>query len=1825
MFGKRRRANADQAKSKKSRRQGRLGFFTKARSLRVEPLESRQLLSVVSFEGFEGSPLGWEADNAVWEIGVPTAGPASAFEGTSVAGTNLDGDYPDETDSRLISSGAILPTVTGAERVELRFQEWYSYASYDSGTVQLSVWDGADWGEWFDLETSARASTNSDWAPVNVDLTAYAGENVRLAFFHEASRMNSVYSSESTGWYIDNVEIWEGVPTLVNPETLENGWGDWDTTQGVWEIGSPTAGPTAAFEGTSVAGTNLDGDYPSYTDSRLVSPGVMLPTVTGTDRVELRFQEWYSYSTYDSGTIQLSVWDGGDWGEWFDLESPARAGTNGDWAPVNVDLTAYAGENVRVAFLHEASRSIPGSASESTGWYIDNVEILPYPPVGINIAGASITEGDSGVSTADFVVTLDAPLPVDFTVDYLTADDTATAGSDYTQSTGTLTIPAGQTAGTISVSVIGDTTIEADEAFAVTLSNSSWDMIGTTSAIGTILNDDIQPIGIGIASVSIAEGDSGVSTADFVVTLSESLTSTFVVSYATSDGTATAGSDYESISGELTIPAGQTSGTISVSVYGDLLAEGDETFSVVLSNPTHVVSGTTSAIGTILSDDTLYVEQFMSTPSGFDVLFSRELDTSELNLYDGVSRRYGDADVTLIGDTLGQVAGSFIIDADNRTAHFVADGGILVSDTYTVTLASGTDAFQDLQGQLLDGNRDDIAGDDYSTFFSVINTDERVVSLPDLARGPGQAAIPIGGTTGIPLSLNNGEGVFSVDITMTYDSDLLDVTGFGLSQELSSIGWLSTVNLGTPGVLVMTVYGTTVLSQGPITLGDIEANVPVSAPYGDGGVLHFDSLAVNEDAFVSIGDDAVHVVAYIGDATGNHKYSGLDSSFIARASVGLDDGFDAYPLKSPVIIADVTGNGTLSGLDAAYVAQKSVGLTQTKIPDLPDIVLPDVEPIDPVVTVGNEPSLAPDSLTELVVTIGPDGQGGTTQGLLGFDLTFSYDTQYVNATAVTAGAVIPGWTVIPNIDDALGQITVTAFGINPLGDVSGPLLNLTFESEADAPDAWTTGVLVAGELQEGEMLLTPVHGSITISAPVINTAPTAVDDPATTNEDSSQTIDVLGNDTDPEFDTLTIDSFTQPTSGVVTQIGEQLVYAPQGNFFGMDSFTYTITDGEFDSTATVSVTVEAVNDPPVAEPDNVTTHEDVALTVNVLGNDTDLEGDSLTIDSFTQPTSGVVTQSGQQLVYDPQGDFNGSDSFTYTITDGDLTSTATVSITVDAVNDAPIAENDSPTTQEDTSVTVDVLINDSDVDGDTLTIDSFTQPASGVVTQVGQQLAYDPQENFNGSDAFTYTITDGNSTSTATVSVTVDAVNDTPDAIDDLELTRQTLPVTINVLDNDVDPDNDTLSIDSFAQPTNGVVTQDGQGLVYTPNQGFSGADSFTYTVSDGLLSDTATVNVTVESLTMEISGPTLGVRNQPLSYELTATGGVAGGSYAVSVDFGDGTPEQLIPFEADASGNATISVEYAYPEVGDFAINATVPNDSDGAAAQLDVSIGYIELIPVDDSQQVTLHIGGSSRHDGISVIPRRDGTACVYMSHPWFHEIVELSSDTEIFIYGGDGNDFLRVDPRIPNAVTIFGGNGNDFLHGASGNDHLDGGAGWDHLFGNDGNDQLEGGSGTDFLHGGRGDDTLLGGTERDHLYAGSGNDLLDGGTGNDFLFGHQGNDILIGSDGDDRMFGGMGDDILIGSAGRDHLFGGLHDDLLVAGGSNYDGQHELLREAMAIWTSSQSMDERIDEISSTFDEPQDDNVRDNLFGSMGDDFYDLDADDWHDYLGRGDRKSD
>jgi subtilisin family serine protease len=373
--------------------------------------------------------------------------------------------------------------------------------------------------------------------------------------------------------------------------------------------------------------------------------------------------------------------------------------------------------------------------------------------------------------------------------------------------------------------------------------------------------------------------------------------------------------------------------------------------------------------------------------------------------------------------------------------------------------------------------------------------------------------------------------------------------------------------------------------------------------------------------------------------------------------------------------------------------------------------------------------------------------------------------------------------------------------------------------------------------------------------PLLNAnSPTATDDTATTAEDTSVGVAVLANDTDPNNDTLTVTGATDPPHGTAAVQGDGTVlYTPDANYNGADAFSYTINDGTgHTDTGAVAVTVTPAEDAPVASDDVLVTLSDTPANVAVLANDTDVDGDTLTVTSVTAPANGSATiQVDGSITYAPNGGFNGSDGFDYTVSRQRRQTPAT-SRSRCHLQRPPDAVDDSANVAGWAS-TIDVLANDSDPDGGGLTVASVGVAAHGTTSLNGNgTVHYVPAANYNGPDSFGYTIRDSvGFTDSATVSVTVDPANDPPTAVDDSVSINEDTPTAINVLGNDSDVDGDALTPIAIGGEQLGTVAINGDGtLQYTPPQDYYGDDSFSYTVSDGHGGTaSATVSVTIAAV----------------------------------------------------------------------------------------------------------------------------------------------------------------------------------------------------------------------------------------------------------------------------------------------------------------------------------------------------------------------------------------
>jgi large repetitive protein len=470
----------------------------------------------------------------------------------------------------------------------------------------------------------------------------------------------------------------------------------------------------------------------------------------------------------------------------------------------------------------------------------------------------------------------------------------------------------------------------------------------------------------------------------------------------------------------------------------------------------------------------------------------------------------------------------------------------------------------------------------------------------------------------------------------------------------------------------------------------------------------------------------------------------------------------------------------------------------------------------------------------------------------------------------------------------------------------------------------------------------------------VNDAPTALDDSFAVQVDLTLSSFVSSNDSDPDGDSLTFTLLDDVTNGTLT-------FNPDGSFdyigdtgyIGNDSFTYIACDPfNLCDTATVFIEVTIFNEDPIALQDNVSGDEDTIITGDASTNDSDPDGNPLTFTVTGGPSNGTVNMLPDgTFTYTPDENFNGVDTVYYQVCDNLFgCANSIIVITVNPVNDAPVAVDDTFAGEEDDVVQGDLSPNDSDVDGDDLTYTELDGPTNGtVVIDSNGSFTYTPDPNYNGDDSFTYIACDpSNACDTATVFITIDPIADSPIAVDDNYTTEFNTSLGGDVSDNDSDPEGNGLDYTVVTTTDNGTLTLNPDGtFTYDPDNGFTGTDSFTYVACSGTLCDTATVIITV----LDLNHPPVGGND---TYTVLEDGTLQNNVSTNDSDI-DGDDLTYTLFDDVNSGTLTLNSD------GTFTYNPNANyfgNDSftyvvcdDGIPVLCDTVVVLITVTPVNDA----------------------------------------------------------------------------------------------------------------------------------------------------------------------------------------------------------------------------------------------------------------------------------
>jgi VCBS repeat-containing protein len=694
--------------------------------------------------------------------------------------------------------------------------------------------------------------------------------------------------------------------------------------------------------------------------------------------------------------------------------------------------------------------------------------------------------------------------------------------------------------------------------------------------------------------------------------------------------------------------------------------------------------------------------------------------------------------------------------------------------------------------------------------------------------------------------------------------------------------------------------------------------------------------------------------------------------------------------------------------------------------------------------------------------------------------------------------------------------TVDLLALLGAADVEGPLSLVSVEAtslglavvNADGTYQFTPAANANGTdtldvvISDGVAQITR---TLALTVTPVNDAPVATDDTGATTFETPVALAItqlLANDTDQDGDTLALTAVAAGTGGAVVIQGGNVVFTPAAGFSGQASFTYTVSDGQGSlDTATVVVTVQPnAQLPPVGVDDEGSGAEDTAITGNVLDNDTDANADLLTAVVAGLPAHGtLVLAADGSFTYTPNANFSGTDSFTYRPHDGsgpgNLT---TVRLVVTPVNDAPTATNAVLLTNEDTGFSGNLLalLGATDIDGDDLDIAAIGTTALGsfTVNQETGDFSFTPTANANGVGSVNVTITDGTASVTATLQLNISAVNDAPVALAETyaSVAGQALVVAAagGVLANDTDIDGPALTAQLGTGPANGTLLLNADGsFTYTPNAGFSGADSFTYTAFDGTAASaatTVTLNISpagggtapVYGFSQGFTGTLPTLQSGPAATPAELAAFVREGSATL-----DGTTYHLVENIGLWNALKNVALGAFDPSFGTaYAIANFVSVDADFSTAGttaldlLVIGAKRSDLATGGGDDSITLTLNSRSWGGNANRIDSGGGSDTVLVTgvgnstldnvlladnavpgngHAW-NAAYQGGFDHAVTVHAGSGNDTVTIAGSF--AARIFGGAGLDVLTGGAVRDLLDGGADADTLTGGGGRDTFQ-----------------------------------------------------------------------------------------------------------------------------------------------------------------------
>jgi hypothetical protein len=1462
--------------------------------------------------------------------------------------------------------------------------------------------------------------------------------------------------------------------------------------------------------------------------------------------------------------------------------------------------TAYDGNETFNLYLSQPQNVTLGRAV-GTGTIIDN-----YPPPTVSVSDASVPEGNSGLTACNFTVSLSTSSYQPVTLSYSTAPVTATAGSDYQSASGTLTFSPGQTSKQITVWVIGNTLVQPNRTFTLNLSNVTGASVGRAQATGTIIDDD-SPVSLSIADYSAYEGNSGTTPFTFTVSLSAPSGSPVAVYWTTTNGTATAGPDYQSSGGYLYFAPDQTSLTVTVPVYGNTTYEPNKTFYVSLYNATGASIARSQALGTILNDDmgvnsptSLYITE-SSTYTGVGSIYD-PLGTSWT-----VRAYYGDnsgwqpltvnADRSFYVSHFYANAGSYLVTiqvTNNLGQSAIGYASVTVINVAPTVNAGPDQTINEGSSVTLYGSATDPGVNDHLSYNW---TYMGVAGLVTVGTSPALTITPPdNGTYTFTLTVTDSNGATGSDSAVVTVNNVAPTVSAGGNQTVNE-GSVVTLNgsVSDPGTLDTFTYDWHVVSSNGQTVSDGTAKNFSFTPV-DNGTYTVTYTVTDKDGGVGTDTAVITVNNVAPTVSAGANTNVIANTTFTRAGSFSDPGADS-PWTATVDYGDGSGPQALAlntdntfTLSHVYTTTGDYGVT--------------------------------------VVVTDKDGGSGTASFIANVILSDPQvsvpapATMNEGSTYTATGSVSdPGatsWTATVDYGDGSGAQPLT---LNP---------DQTFNlSHAYANGSYTVTLTLTDNFGNSAVGFTTVT--------VNNVAPTvSAGGNQTVNEGSTVTLN--GTVSDPGInDTFTYNWHVVASNGLTVSDGS----AQNFSFTAVDNGTYTVTFKVTDKDGGVGTDTAII------------TVNNVAPTVSAGGNQSVNEGSTVTLhctvsdpgilDTFTYNWH-VVSSNGQTVSDGSAQNFsftavdNGTYTVTFTVTDKDGgVGTNTAVITVNNV--APtVSAGGNLTINEGTTLTLTGTVSDPGI------LDTFTYNWH-VVSSNGQTVSDGTAKNFtftpvdNGTYTVTFTVTDkdggvGTATDIITVNNVAPSVYAGPNGT-----ATESVPTVGGPNPSDFVGSNGSFSDPGADTWTATVDYGDGSGaqaLALNADKTFylrhtyqqPGVFTVTVTVTDkdgGV--GTGTLHVTVQNLPPGFAGQTNQSASRAASTPIALGSfgdGAFDGPWAVDVNWGDGSAHTT--WSQSATGSLG-SPQHVYSNYGNYIVTIVV-TDRLGAANGTSFQVSVVNHAPVvvlnssavtvpgqdtvftgsftdpdsADTWTATINFGDGSGAVPLTLNPDHTfSVAHAYLTYATNQVVVTVQDNG-----GGSGSAngsvsvqrfALENDPLNP-GMTMFA------VGGTAANDNISIGSGTPAgsltLTMNNVNYGTFAPPGASFsrvlVYGLAGNDTITVAssvTTSAWLYGGDGDDKLTGGSGND---------VLIGGAGNDNLNGGGGRDLLIGGDGADQLTGtgSNTSDILISGTTSFDANAAALNAIMAEWTSAHSYATRVNNLTNGSGSP--DRLNGNYFLQNG-----------------------